>query len=126
MKERRETLAKGDGLSPATQQTVDVALRQIDALGVELEELRAEFTQFTRRQPGCRALTAEYGSWLVTAVAIWAQLGDCGCLSSSRDAIRQDEGLGALPAELAPGGCGNGPEPNPSLLSQSCSCRRQA
>jgi transposase len=86
--ERRRSLADGDGLSPAAQQAVDVALRQIDALGAELDQLRDGFTDFARRQPGCRTLTAEYGVGSVTAVAIWAELGDCRRFSSSRDAVR--------------------------------------
>lgn len=50
--------------------------------------MREEFAAFARRQKGCRALDALYGVGPITAVAIWAELGDCRRFSSSRDAVR--------------------------------------
>ena len=70
------------------QQLVTVALRTLDQLDAELDLLRAELTRFARRQPGCRALDELYGIGPVTAVAIWAELGDVGRFSSSRQAVR--------------------------------------
>jgi transposase len=86
--DRRERLEQGNGLSPAAHQLVTVALRTLDQLDAELDLLRAELTRFARRQPGCRALDALYGIGPVTAVAIWAELGDVGRFSSSRHAVR--------------------------------------
>jgi transposase len=86
--DRRERLERGSGLSPAARQLVTVALRTLDQLDAELDLLRGELTRFARRQPGCRALDELYGIGPVTAVAIWAELGDVGRFSSSRQAVR--------------------------------------
>jgi transposase len=61
----------------------------IDALNTQIEPLRAALTRFARHQPGCRALmAAHYGVGALTAVAIWAELGDCRRFGSSDDAVR--------------------------------------
>lgn len=86
--ERRRRLEVGEGLSPAAREAVATALRQIDRLTVELAPLRQAFARFAQQQPGCRALTQEYGIGSLLAVAIWAELGDCRRFSSSRDAVR--------------------------------------
>jgi len=86
--ERRQRLEQGTGLSPAGREQVAVALRVIDALDVDLDLLRRELTRFARRQPGCRALLEHYGIGPVTAVAIWAELGDVRRFTSSRQAVR--------------------------------------
>jgi transposase len=88
----RRRLMDGEGLSPAGREAVSVALRRIDSINNELEPIRRAFASFTRRQPGCRALTEEYGIGAITAVAIWAELGDCRRFSSSRDAVRHTPG----------------------------------
>jgi transposase len=85
---RRERLERGSGLSPAARQLVTVALRMLDQLDAELDLLRAKLTRFARRQPGCRALDQLYGIGPVTAVAIWAELGDVGRFTSSRQVVR--------------------------------------
>jgi transposase len=84
----RARLQRGSGLSPAAHQLVTVALGTLDHLDAELDRLRAELVGFARRQPGCRALDALYGIGPVTAVAIWAELGDPQRFSSSRQAVR--------------------------------------
>jgi transposase len=86
--EGRARLQAAEGLSPAARQTVGVAVRVADALEVELQALRKELAGFARRQPGCRALAAQYGVGAVTAVAIWAFLGDTRRFSSSAQAVR--------------------------------------
>jgi transposase len=76
-------------LSPAGRQQVQVCYRMIDAANAELVALRNELARFARRQPGCRALMERhYGIGAVTAVAIWAELGDPRRFSSSRQAVR--------------------------------------
>ena len=85
---RRAQLERGSGLSPAAYQLVTVALRTLDHLDAELDLLRGELVSFARRQPGCRALDGLYGIGPLTAVAIWAELGDVGRFTSSRHAVR--------------------------------------
>jgi transposase len=85
--EGRERLA-GAELSPAARATVEVGLRAIARIDVEIVPLRKELATFASRQPGCRALDAMYGVGAVLAVAIWAEMGDCRRFSSSRDAVR--------------------------------------
>jgi transposase len=86
--DRRARLERGTGLSPAARQLVTVALGTLDHLDAELDRLRAELIGFARRQPGCQALDGLYGIGPVTAVAIWAELGDVGRFTSSRHAVR--------------------------------------
>jgi transposase len=86
--DRRARLERGSGLSPAAHQLVTVALGTLDHLDAELDRRRAELVSVARRQPGCRALDALYGIGPVTAVAIWAELGDPQRFSSSRQAVR--------------------------------------
>jgi len=74
--DRRARLEAGRGLSPAAHQLVTVALRTLDHLDAELDRLRGELRFMARCQPGCRALDGLYGIGPVTAVAIWAELGD--------------------------------------------------
>ena len=64
-------------------------LRQVDRLTGELDPLRRQLDMISRRQPGCRALRAtQFGVGPVTAVAIWAELGDVRRFSSSDNVIR--------------------------------------
>ena len=86
--DRRARLERGTGLSPAAHQLVTVALRTLDHLDAELDLLRRELVSFARRQVGCQALDALYGIGPVTAVAIWAELGDVRRFTSSRFAVR--------------------------------------
>ena len=88
VEQRRQRLTQGAGLTPTAHQAVLVALRMVDAIDAELDRLRAELTHLARHQPGCRALCGLYGVGPITAVAIWAELGDAGRFSSSRHAVR--------------------------------------
>jgi transposase len=84
----RERLAVAE-LSPATRTAVDVALRQVDRLTAEMTRVREQITAIGRRQPACRALqAAHYGIGPLTAVVIWAEMGDTRRFSSSDDAVR--------------------------------------
>ena len=79
----------GMDLSPAGRQAVETGLRQIDRLTGELDPLHRQLDMISRRQPGCRALrVTQYGIGPVTAVAIWAELGDVRRFASSDHVIR--------------------------------------
>jgi transposase len=79
----------GMDLSPAGRQAVQTCPRQVDRLTGELEPLRRQLDIMSRRQSGCRALRAtQFGVGAVTAVAIWAELGDVRRFASSSDVIR--------------------------------------
>ena len=80
---------EGAELSAAGRQLVEVALRIIDALGAEADQLRSELKAFARSQAGCRALVDElYGVGELTAAIIWAEMGDTRRFSSSDQAVR--------------------------------------
>jgi transposase len=82
--------AEPAGLSAAGRQAVETGLRQAGRLSAELDPLRRQLGMISRRQPGCRALRAtHYGIGPVTAVVIWAELGDVHRFSSSDDVIRR-------------------------------------
>jgi transposase len=84
----RARLQAGEGLSPAGGQAVTVALRMMDALQTELDALYRHIGSFARRQPGCKALQAQYGVGPITATAIWAMMGDTRRFGASRQAVR--------------------------------------
>jgi transposase len=86
--ESRRRLEAGIGLSPAAHQAVLAALRVVDALDTELDPLRRQIAAFTRRQPACTALQAQYGVGPIGAAVIWAELGDTRRFSASRKAVR--------------------------------------
>ncbi|MGH7377902.1 MAG: IS110 family transposase [Candidatus Methylomirabilales bacterium] len=73
----------------ASRQVAAVALRSIDQINAEMTPIDAHLQWIARRQPGCRALDREiYGVGWLTAVAIWAELGDVRRFGSSRKAVR--------------------------------------
>src|SRR5438876_5011443 len=79
----------GMELSAAGRQAVETGLRQVDWLTGELDPLRRQLDMISRRQPGCRALRAtQFGVGPVTAVAIWAELGDVRRFGNSDNVIR--------------------------------------
>ncbi len=79
----------GMELPAAGRQAVETGLRQADRLTGELDPLRRQLDMISRRQPGCRALRAtQFGVGPVTAVAIWAELGDVRRFGNSDDVIR--------------------------------------
>jgi transposase len=86
--DNRRRLEAGEQLSPAGREAVATALRILDALDAELVPLRRQIAAFARRQPGCKALQAQYGVGEITAAALWAELGDTRRFSSSRKAVR--------------------------------------
>lgn len=76
-------------LSPAGRRYVAAALRRIDELTAEIEPLRAQLVDFSRHQPGCQALQAhQYGVGALSAVIIWAEIGDARRFSSSDQLVR--------------------------------------
>jgi transposase len=84
----RRRLESGEQLSEAGRQAVATALRMLDALDAELVPLRKQISAFARRQPGCKALQAQYGVGEITAAALWAELGDTRRFTSSRKTVR--------------------------------------
>jgi transposase len=84
----RQRLEAAEELSSAGREAVAAALGILDALDAELAPLRQQIAAFARRQPGCRALQAQYGVGPITAVALWAELGDTRRFSASRKAVR--------------------------------------
>jgi len=84
----RAQLAAVD-LSAAGRQVVTTGLAVIDHLDYQLAPLDTYLVRFAKVQPGCRALKQRlFGVGDLTAVFIWAELGDCVRFSSSDDAVR--------------------------------------
>ena len=75
-------------LPVVARQAVELALRMIDHLEVELDTLDAQLAGIARAQPGCQALQRRYGVGWLTAVAIWAEFGDVRRFANSRQAVR--------------------------------------
>jgi transposase len=67
---------------------VDLALRMIDHLDAELDTLDTTLARIARHQQGCNALKRRYGTGWLTAVAIWAELGDVRRFANARQAVR--------------------------------------
>lgn len=85
--EGRKALAAAE-LSPAGRQMVDTALAAIDSLTERLLPWRVQLQAIRRRQPGARALTAQYGIGPLCAAIVWAELGDCWRFRNSGQAVR--------------------------------------
>jgi transposase len=83
----RAWLARAE-LPPVARQAVNLALRMIDHLEVELDLLDSDLVRIARAQPGCKALMGRYGIGWLTAVAIWAEFGDVRRFANSRQAVR--------------------------------------
>jgi transposase len=83
----RAWLARAE-LPAVARQAVELALRMIDRLEVELDLLDTELARIARAQPGCKALMGRYGIGWLTAVAIWAEFGDVRRFANSRQAVR--------------------------------------
>lgn len=101
----RDALQAAD-LSPAGRASVDVALRMIAALDVELAALAKELSSFAKNQPGCKALLSFFGVGPILAVAIFAEMGDTRRFRRSRQAVRHtglDITVFASDAKRAPG-----------------------
>lgn len=86
-KDGRAALAAAE-LSPAGRQMIDTALRAVDALTAQITPLRVQLTRIGARQPGARALLANYGIGPLCAAIVWAELGDCRRFSNSDQAVR--------------------------------------
>jgi transposase len=88
--ETRAALTGGEsGLSPAGAQRVGAAYRIVDALQGEIVPLRRQLIRFASAQPACRALIDQYyGVGPLSAVVIWAELGDCRRFSRSMQVVR--------------------------------------
>jgi len=81
----------GDGvqLSGAARQRISAGYRMLDATDAELVPLRKQLESFGRRQPACQALaSAHFGIGPLTAVFVWAELGDCRRFSRSMQVVR--------------------------------------
>lgn len=85
--EGRARLAAAE-LSPDARQAVDIALRMMAAIEGELAPLKTQLEQLSRRLPGARALDALFGIGPLTAVVIWAELGDCRRFRRSDQVVR--------------------------------------
>jgi transposase len=75
-------------LPAVARQAVELALRMIDQLEVELDRLDGELAGIARGQPGCQALQRRYGVGWLTAVSVWAEFGDVRRFANSRQAVR--------------------------------------
>ena len=71
----------------------------IDALDRQLGPQDKELRAYARRQPGCKALTGQFGVGNLTAATTLAELGDARRFSASRDAVRYP-GLGLVDGDV--------------------------
>jgi len=86
----RDWLAgQGVQLTAAARQRITVGYHLLDATDAMRLPLRADLERFARRQPACKTLTAaHYGVGPLTAVVVWAELGDCQRFSRSMQVVR--------------------------------------
>lgn len=76
-------------LSPAARQRIAVGYRVIDGLEAEIVPLRRQLHRFAARQPACRALAdSHFGIGPLSALIVWAELGDCRRFSRSMQVVR--------------------------------------
>ncbi len=76
-------------LSSAARQRIAAGYQMLDATDALLVPLPAQIHDFGRRQPACKALVAaHYGIGPLTAVVVWAELGDCQRFRRSMQVVR--------------------------------------
>ena len=75
-------------LSPGGRQAVDIALGMMATLEAQLAPLKLQLEQQGRGLSGPRALDALFGIGPLTAVVIWAELGDCRRFRRSDQVVR--------------------------------------
>ena len=75
-------------LSPAARLVVETALATVDFLDAQLAALDGELRRYARAHPATRALGRLYGVGDLTAVAIYAAIGDARRFSSARKVVR--------------------------------------
>jgi transposase len=75
-------------LSPAARSVVMTALATVDFLDTQLAALDDELRRYARAHPATQALGRLYGVGALTAVAIYAAIGDARRFSSARKVIR--------------------------------------
>ena len=75
-------------LSAAGREVIDIALAMLEALAQQLGSLKTQLEGYGRRLPGPRALDALYGIGPLTAVVIWAEMGDCRRFRRSDQVVR--------------------------------------
>jgi transposase len=83
----RQWLA-GQALPATAREQITVAIAIIEALDGQLAPIDKRLRSYARRQPGCRALMAQFGIGEMTAVTILAELGDARRFTSPRDSVR--------------------------------------
>jgi len=75
-------------LSAAGRELVETAERMCEAIDREIDGLDQQLAVWARRHPACRALQRLFGVGPITAVALYAEIGDARLLSSSRKLVR--------------------------------------
>jgi transposase len=113
-------------LPAVARQAVDLALRMIDHLEVELDTLDAQLAGIARAQPGCQALQRRYGIGWLTAVAIWAEFGDVRRFTGPRQAVRfcgLDITIPSLPSPTASAPAATWPAKAPRCCAGHCTRR---
>src|SRR6266511_1829098 len=79
-------------LPPASLQVVGVAIACIERITEQMVPIDAQLKWIAHHQPGCKALDRGiYGVGWLTAVSIWAELGDVRRFGSSRRAVRHTD-----------------------------------
>jgi transposase len=79
---------RGERLSPAARELIEIALAMVRSLDQQIEPLEAELRRYANSQPACRALQGHFGIGPVLAVCIFAEIGDARRFSSSRKLVR--------------------------------------
>jgi transposase len=85
--DKRDWLAAVE-LSPAGRLAVETALATVDFIDAQLLKLDRELRRYARTHPATRALGGLYGVGDLTAVAIYAAVGDARRFSSARKVVR--------------------------------------
>jgi transposase len=86
---RRWLAGDAVALTGAARQRISAGYHLIDATDALRLPLRAQLDRFARRQPACQALiAAHYGIGPLTAVVVWAELGDCRRFCRSMQVVR--------------------------------------
>ncbi len=83
----RERLERRDDLAAADRVTLTAALRQIDELDKEVEQLEAEIVRLGKTLAGVKRLLQLHGMNLLSAISLLAEIGDIALFETSKQLV---------------------------------------
>jgi transposase len=80
----RRRLARLQGLAPVDRQVLDMALRQIEVVELEIVDMERSILRVGRHLPGLKQLLQIRGLGLISAIGVLSEIGDVTRFASAK------------------------------------------